>query len=182
MEETTKLIQKLRNREHISREEVGLKANNEGYCPRLESEIMELKCCPFCGSAVELKKEPIRGYGGCYSYSIRCDNCGCKLDYKRNDTVYRLDEQAIDNVVSVWNKRASASIEEAREIKFEIINQAFLNACKYLQCNPPAELQDYSIEELNALAGAGSYEDGYKQWANYFINNAIKKSKHKESK
>lgn len=105
MEETTKLIQKLRNREHISREEVGLTANN-----------------------------------------------------------------------------ASASIEEAREIneKFEIINQAFLEACKYLQRNPPAELQDYSIEELNALAGAGSYEGGYKQWANYFINNAIKNSKHKK--
>lgn len=177
----------MRNREHISREEVGLTANNEGYYAIKDykpagvrdwrNESMELKCCPFCGSAVELKKEPIRGYGGCYSYSIRCDNCGCKLDYKRNDTVYRSDEEAIDNVVPVWNKRASAPIEEAREIN-EIINQAFLNACKYLQRNPPAELMDYSIEEVNALAGAGSYEDGYKQWANYFINNAIKNSKH----
>lgn len=141
---------------------------------------MELKCCPFCGSTVELKKEPIRGYGGCYSYSIRCDNCGCKLDYKKNDTVYRSDEEAIENVVPIWNKRVSAPIEETRETN-EIINQAFLNACKYLQHNPPAELQDYSIEELNALVGAGSYEDGYKQWANYFINNAIKNSEHKES-
>jgi len=179
MEETTKLIQKLRNREHISREEVGLTANNEGYYPRLESKIMELKCCPFCGSTVELKKEPICGYGGCYSYSIRCDNCGCELDYEKNDTVYRSDEEAINNVIPVWNKRASAPIEEAQEIN-EIINQAFLNACKYLQRNPPAELEDYSIEELNALAGAGSYEDGYKQWANYFINNAIKNSKHED--
>ena len=144
---------------------------------------MELKCCPFCGSDVELKKEPIRGYGGCYSYLIRCDNCGCELNYKKNDTVYRSDKEAINNVVPIWNKRALDSMEEAREINgtFEIIKQAFLNACKYLQCNPPAELQDYSIEELKALAGAGSYEDGYKQWANYFINNAIKNSKYKES-
>lgn len=101
MEETTKLIQRLRNREHISREEAGLTANNERYSTRNET--------------------------------------------------------------------------------FEIISQAFLNACKYLQRNPPAELQDYSIEELSALAGAGSYEDGYKQWANYFINNAIKNSEHKEN-
>ena len=95
----------------------------------------------------------------------------------------RSDEEAINNVVPVWNKRVSASIEEPRETneEFEIIKQAFLNACKYLQRNPPEELQDYSIEELNALAGAGSYEDGYKQWANYFINNVIKNLEHKES-
>lgn len=33
---TDELIQRLRNREHISREEVGLVTSNEGYYPRLE--------------------------------------------------------------------------------------------------------------------------------------------------
>jgi len=56
----------------------------------------------------------------------------------------------------------------------EIIKKAFKKACQYLQYNPPAAFSSASIEELRACAGSGTYEDGWKQWAKYFINEVLK--------
>ena len=57
----------------------------------------------------------------------------------------------------------------------QIIKEAFIEACKYLQYHPPAEFESYSYEEISACAGSGSYEDGWKQWALYFINKVKEK-------
>ena len=69
----------------------------------------KLKKCPFCGSEVEIKKIPLwhgsHGYYDCYEYKIKCDNCGCSLDTPKNDTIYRDDEVAKENVIKIWNKR-----------------------------------------------------------------------------
>ena len=50
-----------------------------------------------------------------------------------------------------------------------IIKQAFIKACKYLQQNPPGNFLTWDMDEIGACMGAGSYDDGWHQWANYFI-------------
>ena len=53
-----------------------------------------------------------------------------------------------------------------------IIKIAFVEACKYLQHNPPGVFETYSVEEIQACLGSGNYEDGWEQWAEFFINRA----------
>lgn len=71
----------------------------------------ELKPCPFCGAEVELEKLPLwnggHGYHDCYEFKIRCKKCGAQPTYPRNDTVYRSENEAIENVIKVWNRRIS---------------------------------------------------------------------------
>ena len=75
-----------------------------------------LKPCPFCGQVVYLEKRPLwRDYGGsthgyfrCYEYVIECDNpeCRCHVVLKGNDTIYHSDEEAKQNAIKAWNRRA----------------------------------------------------------------------------
>ena len=45
--------------------------------------------------------------------------------------------------------------------------EAFVLACKYLQKNPPSYLA--TEREVIACARSNTYEDGWKQWALYFL-------------
>ena len=70
----------------------------------------DLKPCPFCGSKVELEKNPLwygngRGYKNCYEFVIRCKKCGCRVDQPKNDSVYRSEEKAKKNAIEAWNRR-----------------------------------------------------------------------------
>lgn len=56
----------------------------------------------------------------------------------------------------------------------KILRKAFIKVCKYLQHNPPSYFATDDIAELRACAGAGTYDDGWKQWAQYFINEVLK--------
>lgn len=51
----------------------------------------------------------------------------------------------------------------------KIINKAFKLACQYLQYNAPSTFVTYEPDEIRACCGAASYEDGWKQWAKYFL-------------
>lgn len=76
-----------------------------------------LKPCPFCGNAVYLEKKPLwrdcngstHGYFGCYEYVIECNNpeCRCNVALKGNNTVYAKDEEAKQNAIEAWNRRAN---------------------------------------------------------------------------
>ena len=77
-----------------------------------------LKPCPFCGNWVSLEKKPLwrttsdgstHGYYNSFEYVIQCDNpdCGCKVNLIANDTIYRSDEEAKQNAIKAWNRRAS---------------------------------------------------------------------------
>lgn len=71
----------------------------------------KLKPCPFCGNKVHIDKRPLwsgnHGYQGCYEYIIECKNreCGCSLQTKGIDTIYRDDETARNNAIQAWNRR-----------------------------------------------------------------------------
>ncbi len=71
----------------------------------------ELKPCPCGCRDVELKKYPLwngtHGYYGCYEFKIKCNNpkCGWFLKVSKNDTIYRSEEEAKENVINAWNKR-----------------------------------------------------------------------------
>lgn len=69
----------------------------------------KIKPCPFCGTDVELSKYSLwygtRGYRNCFEFKIICPKCGCNVTYDKNDIIYRTEEEAIHNVIEVWNKR-----------------------------------------------------------------------------
>lgn len=82
-------------------------------CP-LQEVTTELKPCPFCGSAVELKKSPMwrtysdgttHGYKDCYELEISCLKCGCSTFKTKGDTVTCTEEQAKNYIVTNWNTR-----------------------------------------------------------------------------
>lgn len=57
----------------------------------------------------------------------------------------------------------------------EILKLAFIEACKYLQHNPPLNILDLSEEgDLGACLASNTYEDGWIQWANYFLKKVEK--------
>lgn len=74
----------------------------------------KIKPCPFCGTKVELSKNPLwqgsRGYYNCFEFEIVCPKCGCNVTYNENDTVYRTEEEAINNVINVWNERKNETV------------------------------------------------------------------------
>ena len=83
-------------------------------CPLQEDNSTELKPCPFCGSAVELKKSPMwrtnsdgttHGYKDCYNLEIACPKCGCSTFKTKGDTVNFTEEQIKNYVVKNWNTR-----------------------------------------------------------------------------
>lgn len=78
---------------------------------------MSIKPCPFCGEIPYLERKPLwetyrsgttHGYYGCYEYEIKCNNleCGCSVKLGRNDTIYNKDEEAKQNAINAWNRRA----------------------------------------------------------------------------
>ena len=73
-----------------------------------------IKPCPFCGNDVYLTKLPLwrtyndsttDGYCNSYEYDIHCEECGCRVNLKGNDTIYRSDEEAKQNAINAWNRR-----------------------------------------------------------------------------
>lgn len=68
-----------------------------------------LKVCPFCGGEAEINKNPLwrgtHGYKGCYEFVAVCKKCGCRVDHIKNDSIYRSEEEAQENVIKAWNKR-----------------------------------------------------------------------------
>ena len=77
--------------------------------------MSELKPCPFCGELPHIEKRPLwqtyrdghtRGYYGCYEYDIHCEKCGCRVNLGGNDTVYRSHDEAKENAIEAWNRRA----------------------------------------------------------------------------
>lgn len=79
-----------------------------------------LKPCPFCGSEVELEKNPLwygngRGYKDCYEFVIRCKKCGCRVDQPKNDSVYRSEEKAKENAIEAWNRRMGLALETVED-------------------------------------------------------------------
>ena len=83
------------------------------------SNTPELKPCPFCGTEVELRREPLwngsHGYHGCFKFAVKCPKCGCSVDYIDSDTIYRSEEEAIANVTKAWNERYTHWFERAKE-------------------------------------------------------------------
>lgn len=75
-----------------------------------QTEMGELKSCPFCGEQPVLQKVPLdkQGYFGCFQYIIECENpeCGCQVKLLKNDTVYHSDKEAKMNAMTAWNRRA----------------------------------------------------------------------------
>ncbi len=69
----------------------------------------KLEPCPFCGTKVEMMRIPLwhgsHGYQNCYDFKVTCEKCGCTLNYAYADTIYRTEEEAINNVTNAWNER-----------------------------------------------------------------------------
>ncbi len=80
--------------------------------------MSKIKPCPFCGTEVELSKNPLwqgsHGYYNCFEFEIVCPKCGCNVTYNKNDTVYHTEKEAIQNVIKVWNKRVEPQESESK--------------------------------------------------------------------
>lgn len=82
-------------------------------CP-LQEDTSTLKPCPFCGSAVELKKSPMwrtysdgttHGYKDCYELEIACPKCGCSTFKTKGDTLNFAEENIKNYIITNWNTR-----------------------------------------------------------------------------
>lgn len=71
---------------------------------------MNIKNCP-CGHEVYIEKKTLAGYKGAYIFDIHCEKCGCTIKFEGNDTVYRSEEEARNNVINTWNRFAGARPE-----------------------------------------------------------------------
>lgn len=93
----------------------------------------KIKPCPFCGTEVELSKNPLwhggHGYYNCFEFEIVCPTCGCNVRYDKNDTIYRAEEEAIQNVIETWNKRD----ESNNTITIEKIKEEIMDTGAYEQ-------------------------------------------------
>lgn len=80
----------------------------------------KIKPCPFCGTEVELSKKPLwhegHGYYNCFEFEIVCSTCGCNVRYDRNDTIYRTEKEAIQNVINAWNRREDHCVDGVNEV------------------------------------------------------------------
>lgn len=69
----------------------------------------KLKPCPFCGTEVKMMRIPLwngsHGYKDCYDFKVTCEKCGCTLNYTKTNTIYRTEEEAINNAANAWNER-----------------------------------------------------------------------------
>ncbi len=70
-----------------------------------------LKPCPFCGTIPIIRKNPLwrvggQGYYGCYEFDIHCDECGCRINMIGVNTIYNTEEEAKENAIKIWNRRA----------------------------------------------------------------------------
>ena len=94
----------------------------------------KIKSCPFCGTEVELSKNPLwhggHGYYNCFEFEIVCPKCGCNVRYDKNDTIYRTEEEAIQNVINAWNKREDYCADGVNEV-IDKIKDAFKIIDKY---------------------------------------------------
>lgn len=64
---------------------------------------------------------------------------------------------------------------------YDFIFDCFVYACKYLQKHPPGFFdENVSVEEIRACVGTNTYEDGWKQWARYFVDQVLKEMKEGE--
>lgn len=70
----------------------------------------KLKPCPFCREIPYIEKKPLwrgsHGYHGCFEYDIHCEKCECHINLGANTTIYNSDEEARENAINAWNRRA----------------------------------------------------------------------------
>jgi hypothetical protein len=57
--------------------------------------IIDIKPCPFCGKQARLNYSLGKAY-------ISCDNTNCKI---KPSTWLRVEENKVDKLVAIWNKR-----------------------------------------------------------------------------
>lgn len=69
--------------------------------------MIELKPCPFCGGAAELKVKDYAMMGHKKQAYVRCKVCGTTSDYFSEDIAYCANEKAI----KAWNRRANIKDE-----------------------------------------------------------------------
>ena len=72
----------------------------------------ELKPCPWCGGIPYLLETPLRHYGGCSAYVIKCSECGATPPNGEFYDVYSTREYAEQQAVEAWNRRNITTIDE----------------------------------------------------------------------
>ena len=101
-----------------------------------------MKPCPFCGSEVEIKKLPLRGYDGCYEFKIQCEKCGCRVNHSiTNSVVYRTEETAKKKAIEAWNRRVTIEPERKTgrwirwyEAKVDETGTEYIPHCRCSEC------------------------------------------------
>lgn len=87
---------------------------------------MKLCCCPICGSAPYITKDPLwegtRGYVGSYNIKIKCSNDECVLSKNAlsHSTMGEGELFAVDSVKEAWNNQFTTitkQLEWRNEIK-----------------------------------------------------------------
>lgn len=69
---------------------------------------VELKPCPFCGSAAILDDRSFSRDGVLqyHEYQVVCSSCGARVYYGQTSNCYKSQPEAIKEAIEWWNRRA----------------------------------------------------------------------------
>lgn len=120
--------------------------------------MSKIKPCPFCGTKVELSKNPLwqgsHGYYNCFEFKIVCSKCGCSVKYDGNDTVYRTEKEATQNVIKAWNKRDKSNNKVG---KWEVAEKYNYNGLRTIcVCNQCRGFYTEDADEMNYCPHCGA--------------------------
>lgn len=116
----------------------------------------KLKLCPFCGGAVEMKKELCAGYGGeLVDVFVKCRNNLCGAEGAKITVAKECVERVFDSASTLWNLREGVAGATVRRGQWRNREDMVLNAACSV-CGYASPLKSNFCPHCGAKMDAGA--------------------------